>query len=180
MTPTANHAPPAWARRAVDVVTRVELALAGLAVAVIFVLVLVQAGQRYLPVDGWSWTGELAKFSLVWATFTATGVLVTKDAHISLQLVDGIRNPVVTRVVRVFACLVVAAVGVGLATEAWVLVDSQSALKSPSMRMPMSWLYVLPLLGFVSTVVRATVAALVFAVRGVPDEPHDVTVVAAE
>ncbi|HEU4513390.1 MAG TPA: TRAP transporter small permease subunit [Nocardioidaceae bacterium] len=178
MKPTANHAPPGWARRAVDVVTRVELALAGIAVAVIFVLVLIQAGQRYLPVEGWSWTGELAKFSLVWATFTATGVLVTKDAHISLQLVDTIKNPVVTRIIRVFACAVVAVVGVGLATEAWVLIDSQSALKSPAMRMPMSWLYVLPFLGFVSTVVRATVAAVVFAVRGVPEAPHDVTVVA--
>lgn len=178
MRPTANDAMPAWARRTVDVVTRVELALAGVAIAVIFVLVLIQAGQRYLPVDGWSWTGELAKFSLVWATFTATGVLVTKDAHISLQLVDAIKNQLVTRIIRTFACVVVAAVGVGLATEAWVLIDSQSALKSPAMRMPMSWLYVLPFLGFVSTAVRAAVAAVLFAVRGVPEEQHDVTVVA--
>jgi TRAP-type transport system small permease protein len=178
MRPTANDAMPGWARRTVDVVTRVELALAGIAVAVIFVLVLIQAGQRYLPVDGWSWTGELAKFSLVWATFTATGVLVTKDAHISLQLVDAIKNQLVTRIIRTFACVVVAAVGVGLATEAWVLIDTQSALKSPAMRMPMSWLYVLPFLGFVSTAVRAAVAAVLFAVRGVPEEPHDATVVA--
>lgn len=178
MTPTTETATPRWVRRTADVVTRVELGLAGLAVAMIFVLVLIQAGQRYLPFDGWSWTGELARFSLVWVTFTATGVLVTKDAHISLQLVDAIKNPLVTRVVRTVAALVVAAVGVGLATEAWVLMDTQSALKSPSMRMPMSWLYALPFLGFVSTAVRATLAAALFALRGVPEDAYHVEVAA--
>ncbi len=36
----------------------------------------------------------------------------------------------------------------------------------------MEWVYVLPLLGFVSTAVRASVAAVVVAVRGVPAADH--------
>jgi TRAP-type transport system small permease protein len=52
-------------------------------------------------------------------------------------------------------------------------------LRSPSLRLPMSWFYAPPLLGFVSTTIRATVAAVRFAVRGVPASPAH-TVVGAE
>lgn len=159
---------PGWPARAVRVVTGVELAVAATALVMIFVLVLIQAAQRYLPVDGLLWTGELAQFSLVWLTFTAVGVLVTTDSHIALKLVDSVGNPVVVRCVRVFACLVVAATGLGMAAESLALIDSEGLVKSPALQMPMSWLYVPLLMGFVSTTVRALVAAGVVAVRGVP------------
>jgi TRAP-type C4-dicarboxylate transport system permease small subunit len=155
---------PAW----ISVITKVELGLAATALAVLFVLVLVQAAQRYLPVSGWSWTGELARFCLVWVTFTVAGVLVTSDSHIALQLVDNIKNPRVVRFVRVLASVVVAVIGAGFAAEAWQLITSQGQLKSPSLRMPLTFLYLFPFLGFLSTAVRGAVAAVVFAVRGVP------------
>jgi len=165
--------PPPRLRSAVRWVTALELAVGVVATVLIFFLVLVQAGQRYLPFEGWSWTGELARFCLVWLTFAVAGVLVTTDSHIAIEIVDGIRNPLVLRVVRVVACLVVAAIGAGLAVEAWVLTFDQPPIKSPAMRMPMSWLYAPLLLGFASTTVRALLAALTFAVVGVPDDGED-------
>jgi TRAP-type C4-dicarboxylate transport system permease small subunit len=143
-------------------VTRVEIGLASAALVLIFLLVFVQAVQRYLPVTGWAWTGELARFCLVWLTVAVAGVLVTTDSHITLQLVDGLGNPVVLRVVRVFAALTVAAIGAGFAVEAWDLMVSQGRLKSPSLQMPLTWLYVIPFLGFLSTAVRGVVAAVGF------------------
>ncbi|OLT03933.1 hypothetical protein BJF90_24715 [Pseudonocardia sp. CNS-004] len=151
-----------WASWAA-LVTRVEIGLAAAALVLIFVLVLVQAAQRYLPVTGWAWTGELARFCLVWLTVAVAGVLVTTDSHITLQLVDGLENPIVLRVVRVFAALTVAAVGAGFAVEAWDLMVSQGRLKSPSLRLPLSWLYLFPFLGFLSTAIRGVVAAIGFA-----------------
>jgi len=165
--------PPAWVSRSVRVVTAIELAIGAVALLLIFFLVLVQAGQRYLPFDGWSWTGELARFSLVWLTFVVAGVLVTTDSHIAIEMIDMVQSPLVRRVVRVISCLVVAAIGVGLSAEAWELTQSQGLLKSPAMRMPMSWLYGISLIGFVSTTIRALVAAIVFAVVGAP-EPRDI------
>lgn len=147
----------------VELVTRLELAIGAAALVLVFLLVLVQATQRYLPVSGWPWTGELARFGLVWLTISVAGVLVTSDSHIALQLVDGIRNPVVVRVVRVVAALTVAAVGAAFALEAWDLMVSQGRLRSPSLRMPLTWLYVFPFLGFLSTAVRGVVAAIGFA-----------------
>lgn len=159
-------------RRAVRVVTNVEIALAGLALAMIFVLVLMQAGQRYLPIDGWTWTGELARYGLVWVTFTATGVLVTRDGHIALQLVDSLRPEMLVRVIHVFALVVVAATGVGFAFACWSLIDESKNLTTPSLGIPMPWIYILPLLGFVSTAIRASVAAVLVAVRGVQAADH--------
>jgi TRAP-type C4-dicarboxylate transport system permease small subunit len=157
-------------------VTAVELALGVAALLLIFSLVLLQAAQRYLPIDGFSWTGELARFSLVWLTFVVAGVLVSTDSHIAIEMVDMVRSEPVRRVVRVISCLIVAAVGVGLTGEAVSLVEAQGVVKSPAMGMPMSWLYGISMIGFVSTTVRA----VVYAVLGVPehDLEHIVGVVA--
>jgi TRAP-type transport system small permease protein len=160
--------PPRWLSRAFSVITAIELAIGAAALVLIFFLVLVQAGQRYLPIEGWSWTGELARFSLVWLTFVVAGVLVSSDSHIAIEMIDGVGSEHVRRWVRVFSCLVVAAVGLGLTVEAVSLIESQDVLKSPAMRMPMSWLYAISLIGFVSTTIRALVAAVRFAVLGVP------------
>jgi TRAP-type C4-dicarboxylate transport system permease small subunit len=161
--------PPSWVARGTRWATAIELGIGAVATVLIFVLVIVQAAQRYLPFEGWSWTGELARFCLVWLTFAVAGVLVTSDSHISLELLDSVRNPMVVRVVRVIACLIVALIGVGLAAEAWALTFDQPPIKSPALRMPMSWLYALTLLGFVSTVIRALLAAVWIAVVGVPE-----------
>ena len=165
--------PPAWVSRPVRVVTAIELAIGVAALLLIFFLVLIQAAQRYLPFDGWSWTGELARFSLVWLTFVVAGVLVTSDSHIAIEMIDSVRSPLIRRLVRVISCLVVAVIGVGLSAEAWELTMSQGVLKSPAMRMPMSWLYGISLIGFVSATSRALVAAIVFAVVGAPG-PRDI------
>jgi TRAP-type C4-dicarboxylate transport system permease small subunit len=153
------------------VLTGIELGIGVLALALIYGLVMVQVLQRYLPVEGWSWTGELARFCLVWLTFVVSGVLVTRDAHIAIETIDVVRSPVVRRVVRVVSCLTVAAIGAALTAEAWSLMQTQGILRSPAMEMPMSWLYAISIVGFVSTTLRAVIAAVGFAVLGAP-EPH--------
>lgn len=159
-------------RGLVRAVTAIEVGLAGLAIALIFVLILMQAGQRYLPIDGWPWTGELARFSLVWMTFVAAGVLVTRDGHIALQIIDSISSPIVVRTIHALADLTVAVTALLFARECWALIAEAGPLKSPALRMPMAWHYVLPLLGFISTAIRATVAAVIVIRLGVTAE-HD-------
>ena len=153
--------------------TAIELTIGVAALLLIFGLVLLQAAQRYLPIDGWPWTGELARFCLVWLTFVVAG----RPGHQRLAHLDrddrhgpGAR---LRRVVRVISCLIVAAIGVGLCAEAWELMQTQGMLKSPAMRMPMSWLYAISLIGFVSVVVRSLIAAVQYAVLGVPEPTYD-------
>jgi TRAP-type transport system small permease protein len=160
------------------VITGIEIGLAAAVLVLMFVLVLFQAAQRYLPFEGLTWTGELARFCLVWLTFVMTGVLVSTDGHIALEMVDLIKKPMVLRVIRVVALVIVAVIGAGFAAEAWELMQTQNRLKSPALEMPMSWLYALPLLGFVSTAVRGLIEAWRIARHGVPETTP--TVVAAE
>jgi len=164
---------PAWLRRVARVLTAVELTIGVAALVLIFGLVLVQAAQRYLPIDGWPWSGELARFCLVWLTFVLAGVLVTNDSHISIEMIDLVPGDLVRRVVRVVSCLIVAMIGVALCAEAWELWQTQDMLRSPAMRMPMSWLYGISMIGFVSVVVRSLIAAADYAVHGVPEPTYD-------
>jgi len=158
----ADHVPDesAWQRRAHPAlrwVAAAETFVAGAAVLLIFALVLIQAGQRYLPVTGWAWTGELAEYCLVWLTFSIVGYLFGNGQHITLQVVDNLRSTRVQKAVRVFADAMVALIAIGFAAEAYDLV-STSRQVSPAMRMPIAWLYVIPLAGFVLTAVRAVLA----------------------
>lgn len=153
-------------RRIVRVITGIELTIGALAVLMVFVLVFYQALQRYLPFESLAWTGELARFGLLWATFAAMGVLVTTHGHIALELVDSIRNPMTVRIIQVISLLVVAAAAIGLSMEAWALVQTQGIVKSPVLRVPMSWVYIPVLIGTISTTIRALFAAGDIALHG--------------
>ena len=88
-------------------------------------------------------------------------------------MIDSVPSELVRRVVRVISCLIVAAIGVALCAEAWELAHTQGILKSPALGMPMSWLYAISLIGFVSVVVRSLMAAVQYAVHGAPEPTYD-------
>jgi TRAP-type C4-dicarboxylate transport system permease small subunit len=108
----------------------------------------------------------------VWLTFLVAGVLVTRDAHVAIEMVDSLPNPMVVRVARVVSCVIVAAVGVGLTAAAWELTQGPT-IKSPAMQLPMPWFYAISMLGFISTTIRGLVAAARYAVLGVPTRGTD-------
>ena len=162
-------APPERRRpwqQAVRTITGIELTIGGLALAAILIMVFTQALQRYLPGRGIAWTGEIAGFSLIWITFAVAGVLITSNGHIALELIDTFKNRMIVRWVQVFALAIVAAVGVGLVIEAIALIDAQGIIKSPVLRMPMSWVYIPVLIGAISTTIRSVVAAILIALHG--------------
>lgn len=166
MSDTAvSERPPVW-RRIVSVITGIEMTIAIACLVAIAVLVFFQALQRYLPIDQASWTGEISQFGLVWLTFSICGVLVTTRGHITLELVDAMRSQLLVRVVQVVAMVLVAVVAVLLVVEALKLISTQGIIKSPVLRIPMSWVYVPILVGVVSTAIRSLIQAVYIAVRG--------------
>lgn len=162
--------PPGRAVRAVRrisaVVGAVEITIGVITLVMILVFVFLQALQRYLPIPQIAWTGELARFAMVWLTFAVMGLLVTLRGHIALEIVDAINRPMLVRVVQTFALLVVAAVGAGIVVEAIALISTQGIIKSPVLRLPMSWVYVPILFGAISTVLRSAVGAVDIALHG--------------
>jgi len=162
-------------KRLVRLLTAVELTIACAAMVMIFVLILFQAVQRYLPLPQVVWTGELSQFGLLWLTFAAAGVLVTRNGHIALQIVDNLPSPVVVRVVQALAMALVAVIAAGFTWACWELVYSAGFLTSPALGLPMSWVYAVVLVGLASTTVRAAVGAVQVARFGVPSAEEEVT-----
>ncbi|MCH8561581.1 TRAP transporter small permease [Nesterenkonia sp. DZ6] len=153
-------------RRVVDTLTRIELGFAGVMLLVILVLVFTQAAQRYTPFEGIAWTGEISRFGLAWMTFSVAGVLITLRGHIALEVVDTLPAPRLIRTVQVLSLLIVAVIAIGLTMEAWGLVQTQGALRSPVLGMSMALVYLPVLSGMVSTVIRSLVAAWMIAKHG--------------
>ncbi|WP_162621759.1 TRAP transporter small permease [Microbacterium suaedae] len=165
MEDTTPVRPRAW-RGLVRVITGVEFAIGATCLVVILTLIFFQAAQRYLPVDQVAWTGEVSRFCLVWLTFSAAGLLITNRGHIALEIADTLPSRTLVRVVQVLALLIVAAVAISLVIEAIALIDSQGIIKSPVLRIPMSWVYIPVLIGVASTAIRSLVAAADIAIHG--------------
>lgn len=161
------------ARRLLGAMTRLEMAFGALMLLVILVLVFMQAAQRYMPGDGVAWTGELSRFAMAWLTFSVAGILITLRGHITLEVVDTLPTPRLVRTVQVFSLLIVAAVAVGLSSEAWSLVSTEGQLRSPVLGLPMSVVYVPVLAGMISTIIRSLLAAYIVARYGPLQPPGE-------
>jgi TRAP-type C4-dicarboxylate transport system permease small subunit len=170
---TNDTGPPRPRPAVVRWLERAELGTGALMLTVIFVLMLVQATQRHLPVSGWVWTGELARFGLVWLTFSLAGYLVGRDEHITLKLVDHVAGPRFLRGVWVLANLVVAAVATGFVFEAAELVFGGSPQTTPAMNIPLSWTYVIPMVGLTLAALRALANTLLPAPPAVETIPEE-------
>ncbi|WP_370617403.1 TRAP transporter small permease [Mumia sp. Pv 4-285] len=158
---TSEHARSRPLARVLRGLERVELSLGVFLVAFILVLVMMQVLARFTPIPSEVWTGELAKFSLIWLAFGLAGYLMGRDEHIALDVVDNVLPRIGRIVVRVFSLLVVAATSLSFAYEGWTLVTSDSPIKSPAAGIPMTWVYVIPTIGMVLTGVRALMLIVV-------------------
>ena len=159
--------PPKYGGRLGRVLRAIEIGEAtagGLLLLAILVLVMIQVIVRFSPLGGWAWTGELARFSLMWLTFILAGYLLGRDQHISLDVIDHILSDRGRRAVLIFSHLVVAAICVALVYEGVDLVQAQSRIRSTAAEIPMSLVYAIPTLGFALTALRALIGP--FATKG--------------
>ncbi|MDS2173878.1 TRAP transporter small permease subunit [Nesterenkonia sp. CL21] len=153
-------------RRAGRMIDALEISAGSVMLLTIFVLVLIQAAQRHLPGESLPWTGEVSRFALAWLTFTVAGVLISRGGHITLEVVDILPKPRLIRAVQVFALVIVAVTAGAFTLEAWDLVQTQGALRSPVLGLSMALVYVPVLLGLISSTVRALIGAARIALHG--------------
>ena len=132
-----------------------EQAIAVGCMVVIFTLVLLQVLQRYLPGGGWAWTGEVAQLALVWLAFILSGYLMAIDRHITIQLVDYVLPPRALGAVKLLVHLVVGATCLAMAYSIYDLIATDIGQRTPAAEIPLAWIYVVPMVGFVLTLLRA-------------------------
>ncbi len=151
--PVAPRAEPAILR----VWASVELAVACLAVVVIFVSVLWQVVSRYVPALNWPGVGELGNYSLIVLTFIMVGYLIGNNGHITIQIIDYIARGRAMVVVKVVSAVCTAVICALLVWEAVELIRAFPGRRTAALEIPIWMLYAVPLAGFTSGTVRAVV-----------------------
>ncbi|RLV55798.1 TRAP transporter small permease subunit [Aeromicrobium phragmitis] len=149
-----------------------EEVIGGLLILVIFVFVLLQAVQRYLPGPTWVGAGELARFAMAVVTFALVGLLYGRSSHIVVRVIERYVRGRAARVLAVVTHVVVAFTAILLLNEAWLLFQSSGNQSTPALGLPMTWIYLLPLIGVALLLVRA-VLAVVWPGSTAPDPQHD-------
>jgi TRAP-type C4-dicarboxylate transport system permease small subunit len=143
-----------------------EQAIGVLLLLAILIMVLIQVGQRYVPNAGIPPTGELARLSMVWATFVLAGYLMAHDRHIAIHVVDYFLPVRVLGVVQLMASVVVLATCFGMGYATWDLIATDRGQRTAEAQIPLMVVYAVVLFGFVSTAIRALIT---IAVRDVPE-----------
>ena len=157
--PSSGLADPA--RRPEPAVLRVwaavELAIACAALVVILVSVLWQVVSRFVPALNWPGVGELAGYSLIVMTFIMVGYLIGNNGHITIQIIDYVAKGRVLVVVKAVSAAFTALICALLVWEAFGLIQAYPTRRTAALGIPLWTLYLIPLVGFASGVVRAVV-----------------------
>ncbi len=143
----------------------IEQVIGGLLLLLILCLVLAQVAQRYIA-GSWPWTGELARYSLVWATFLMAGYLIAyAPHHIAIHVVDYVAKGRWLDAVKLFVNVTVLVTGVIMIYGNYRLIATDIGQVTPAGQMPLRYVNMVPLAGLVLVVLR-TILGIV--VRDVP------------
>jgi TRAP-type C4-dicarboxylate transport system permease small subunit len=135
----------------------IELGIACLALAVIFISVLWQVISRYVPALNWPGVSELANYSLIVLTFIMVGYLIGNNGHITIQVIDYLVKGRAFTVVKAVSAACTALICAVLVWESYELIRAYPTRKTAALGIPIWSLYAIPLLGFASGAVRAVV-----------------------
>jgi TRAP-type C4-dicarboxylate transport system permease small subunit len=129
--------------------------------AIILALVLIQVIQRSLPGGGWAWTGEIARYSMVWATFFMAGYLLAHDQHIAIKVVDFFVPVRALGAVKLLGHVLIAATGILAVYATNDFVSHDRGQVTAAAQVPLAVIYAVVAFGFASTALRAVVVILV-------------------
>lgn len=143
-----------------------EQVIGSLLLVMILVLVMAQVAIRYLPGSA-AWSGELARLSMVWATFLMAGYLVAYPPHhIAIQVVDYVAKGRMLIVVKLFVNVVILATCLFMVYGSYTLVTTTVAQVTPAGGISLRFVNFIPLVGLVLVAIRA---ALGIVIRDIPE-----------
>lgn len=140
-----------------------ELFLGGSFLILILVMVFWQAVSRYFLVLNWAGAGEIARYSLVALTFVLVGYLFGSGQHITITILDGRLGRVGQAVLKALAAVIVLAIAAAFVWSAiTIMLDPFTQSRTTSVvRIPMTYITLIPIFGFAMMVIRAVEVFLV-------------------
>jgi TRAP-type C4-dicarboxylate transport system permease small subunit len=138
-----------------------EQAIGTLLVVTILFLVLTQVAQRYIPGQGWPWTGEVARYSMVWATFVLSGYLVAHDRHIAIHLVDYVLRGRGLAFVKLLVNVTILVTCLAMMYATYDLIANDIGQVTAAAEIPLKWVNLPVLVGFALSALRAALGIVV-------------------
>jgi TRAP-type C4-dicarboxylate transport system permease small subunit len=138
-----------------------EQVIGTLLVVTILFLVLTQVAQRYIPGQGWPWTGEVARYSMVWATFVLSGYLVAHDRHIAIHLVDYVLRGRGLAFVKMLVNLTILVTCLAMMYATYDLIANDIGQVTAAAEMPLKLVNLPVLVGFTLSALRAALGIVV-------------------
>lgn len=127
---------------------------------VILVLVLMQIVQRWLP-SGFAWTGEIARFAMVWATFMMSGWLLAHDSHIAIKVVDLFLPARALGVVKLLGHLLITLTCAVMMYGVFDFMEKDRGQVTAAAGVPLALIYTVVAFGFASTALRGLLAVVI-------------------
>ena len=141
----------------IRILSAIEITIGVVLFALIVFGVMYQVLGRYFPAISWVGAGEVALLSMIAMTFITTGYLVGRNGHIVLEIFDELlAGSKLFVALRVISAVIMVAISLALAYEAWVKIDVEWGRLSAAMRVPFGALYVFALIGFVSAAIHSS------------------------
>ncbi len=127
----------------------------------ILILVLAQVAFRYFP-GAAPWTGELARLSMVWATFLLAGYLIAYPPHhIAIQVIDYVAKGRWLAGVKLFVNVVILATCLVMIYGSYALVTTGVDQVTPAGELSMRFVNSIPLVGLILVAMRASLGIVV-------------------
>jgi TRAP-type C4-dicarboxylate transport system permease small subunit len=134
-----------WRRRADDV--------AILLLAAMFVTFIVQVAFRYVFNNPLSWTLEVCLTTWLWAVFWGASFCISDQEHVRFDMLyAAVRHPV-RRVFAGISALAIVVAFIAALPGTWRFVSFLTIKKSPSLRLPLAWVFCIFLVFMVATIV---------------------------
>jgi TRAP-type C4-dicarboxylate transport system permease small subunit len=138
-----------------------EQAIGTLLIVMILILVLTQVAQRYVPGQGWPWTGEVARYSMVWLTFVMAGYLVAHDRHIAIHLVDYLLRGRAMAFVKLLVHAAVLITCLAMMYATYDLIANDIGQVTAAAEMPLRLVNIPVFVGFALSALRAALGIVV-------------------
>lgn len=140
---------------------RVEQTAGVVLMVIILALVLTQVFQRWLPGSGWAWTGEIARYAMVWTTFFMAGYLLAHDQHIAIKVVDYFLSIRALGAVKLLGHVLIAITCIVAVYATFDFMSNDRGQVTAAAQVPLAVIYAVVAFGFASTALRAVVVILV-------------------
>lgn len=143
-------------RTLVRILDRTEQTVGAACLALILVLVMVQVIQRVTDTGSWVWTGEIAKYAMVWLTFVLAAHLLRTDGHLKVDVIEQWLTPRGERVMTRITDVLIAAACWGLVWAGWGLLTAPFLGSAPASGLPLLLVYAGPVVGLLLIALTAT------------------------